>query len=167
MVALIIAVAQAQDSTLGLLNRITASDKALPTMHQTLTGTWMLELRIPGMPGPLPNLVTFHAEGTAFAAPATGTQSPHQGLWIRVGDRKFLQTMFFSTTTSTGCWTQSPRSASPRSSAKTPGRSAARPEIVILSPAGDEVALIPGFEYTGVRLAIERPANVEDFLRGN
>jgi hypothetical protein len=56
------------------------------------------ELTRPGPTGlqpPIPTLITFFSDGTSLASPSDGTQTATHGLWIRVGDRKFLGTGFF------------------------------------------------------------------------
>ena len=81
----------------SILDSIRTPDKAVPTVNQTLAGTWLLELRRPGAPAnqsPTLNLITFQPDGTAVASNADGTQATNHGVWVRVGDRKFLQTMF-------------------------------------------------------------------------
>ena len=78
----------------GLLDRINAPDKIVPSISQTLTGTWMLELRPAGVPIVAPAIVTYLAEGTAVGPTSDGNHSNSQGVWVRVGDRKFIQTMF-------------------------------------------------------------------------
>src|SRR5687767_9180844 len=81
----------------GLLDSIRTTEKAVPVIQQTLSGTWLLELRRPGQAAtqpPIPNLVTFMPDGTVVASAADGAQTSAHGLWLRVGDRKFLQTVF-------------------------------------------------------------------------
>ena len=78
----------------SLLDRINAPDKIVPSISQTLTGTWMLELRPAGVPIVAPAIVTYLAEGTAVGPTSDGNHSNSQGVWVRVGDRKFIQTMF-------------------------------------------------------------------------
>ena len=76
----------------GLLDTIITPDKAVPTVNQTLEGTWMAELRPPGLPPAapsIPNLSTFGADGTLIASGSDGNQSSAHGIWLRVGDRKF------------------------------------------------------------------------------
>ena len=80
--------------TPGILDRINASEKVIAPRNPTLTGTWMLELRRPGQTVVTLALVTFLAEGTCIGPTADGTTSPSQGVWIRVTDGKFLQTMY-------------------------------------------------------------------------
>ena len=51
----------------GLLEAITAPEKAIPVVNQTLEGTWLLELRRPGTPAaqaPISKLIIFHRDGT-------------------------------------------------------------------------------------------------------
>src|SRR5712691_160379 len=79
----------------GLLQTITTPEKAVPVVNQTLEGTWLLELRRPGQPAgqpPASKLIVFHRDGAVIDAGSTLGSA--LGLWIRVGDRKFLQTMF-------------------------------------------------------------------------
>src|SRR5262245_45070641 len=81
----------------GILETIRTPDKAVAVVNQTLEGVWLLELRRPGEPltqPPVLNLVTFHPNGTVVAQSADGAQTSAHGIWVRVGDRKFLQTMY-------------------------------------------------------------------------
>src|SRR5436305_15124528 len=81
----------------GILDSIRTPDKAVATVNQTLAGTWLVELHRPGAPAAQPptlNLITFQPDGTAVASSADGTQASNHGVWVRVGDRKFLQTMY-------------------------------------------------------------------------
>src|ERR1043165_783519 len=81
----------------SILDSIRTPDKAVATVNQTLGGTWVVELHRPGAPATQPptlNLITFQPDGTAVASTADGTQATNHGVWVRVGDRKFLQTMY-------------------------------------------------------------------------
>src|SRR3954470_7995679 len=81
----------------SILDTIRTPEKAVSTVNQVLEGTWLQELRRPGQPDTQPptlNLGTYHPDGTVAADAADGTQGTAHGVWVRVGDRKFLQTMF-------------------------------------------------------------------------
>src|SRR3981189_3944236 len=81
----------------GLLETIRTPEKAIATVNQSLEGTWLMELRRPGQSAsqpPILNLITFQPDGTAIASSGDGAQTTGHGVWARVGDRKFLQTMF-------------------------------------------------------------------------
>jgi hypothetical protein len=151
----------------GLLDRIRDAERSVTQDRQTLTGTWMMELRGPGDRPNRPLLVTFHDSGTATASSSSGTESPHAGVWIRVANRKFLQTMFI--------FVYNPQNAlaainKVRITAQlddTGNTVRGTAEIVVTDPAGQLITTVRGVEYSGVRLAVERSADAEDFIRDN
>src|SRR5450631_1544568 len=86
--------AQAQ----GLLQTIATPEKAVGVVNQSLEGTWLSEVRPGGLPAAAPailNLVTFNPNGTLMLSASDGNQGTVHGVWVRVGDRKFLLTLFF------------------------------------------------------------------------
>jgi hypothetical protein len=152
----------------GLLQTITTPDKAVATVNQTLEGTWLLELRRPGAPAtqpPVLNLITFQPDGTAIASPADGTQSTNHGVWVRVGDHKYLQTMFVFNFDASRALTTifkvringlvSPDGQTVKGTT----------ELVIMDPTGKVLNTIPGGTYTGVRLSPEIPVDFYDFQK--
>src|SRR3977135_1047958 len=67
----------AQVKAQGLLQTIISPEKAVATVTQTLEGTWMAELRPPGLPAAapaIPNISTFGADGSLIASGSDGTQ---------------------------------------------------------------------------------------------
>ena len=123
-----------------------------------------MELRGPATRPNRPLLVTFHDSGTATASSSSGTESAHAGIWVRVGDRKFLQTMYVFV-----CNEQRVLAAinKVRITAQLDDRGTTihgPAEIVVMDALG-HVTTIRGVEYTGVRLIVERSADAEDFLR--
>jgi hypothetical protein len=168
---LFISAALFADATLpaqSILGSIRTPDKAVPTVNQTLSGTWLLELRRPGAPANQPptlNLITFQPDGTAVASNADGTQSTNHGVWVRVGDRKFLQTMFLFNFDADRALTTvfkirinalvSPDGQTVQGTT----------ELVIVDPTGRVLNTIPGGTYSGVRLSPEIPADFYDFQK--
>jgi len=150
----------------GLSQTIQTLDKVVPVVNQTLSGTWLLELRRGGQPaGQLPvlNLITFQPDGTAIASPADGSQATNHGVWVRVGDRKFLQTMFVFAfnegrvlTTITKVRINVQLSPDGQTISGTT-------EVVVMNREGNVMATIPGGTYTGVRLSPEMPGDFSDF----
>jgi hypothetical protein len=152
----------------SLLQTITTPDKAVATVNQTLEGTWLLELRRPGAPAtqpPVLNLITFQPDGTAIASPADGTQSTNHGVWVRVGDHKYLQTMFVFNFDASRALTTifkvringqvSPDGLTVKGTT----------ELVIMDPTGKVLNTVAGGTYTGVRLSPEIPADFYDFQK--
>ncbi|HZO53235.1 MAG TPA: hypothetical protein VFB63_10980 [Bryobacteraceae bacterium] len=164
--ALIASAAQAQAQT--LLEKIRTPDKAVPVVNQTLEGVWLTELRRPGQPAEqptLPNLVTYHPNGTVVGHSADAAQTSAHGVWVRVGDRKFLQTMFvfnfnenrvLTTITKVRVNVQlSPDGQSLRGTQ----------EVVVMNRDGNVMATIPGGTHTGVRLTPEIPGDFYEFQK--
>ncbi|MEJ1934379.1 hypothetical protein WDZ92_29635 [Nostoc sp. NIES-2111] len=151
-----------------LQEAITSLDKAVPTVHQTLQGTWLSELRRAsptGLQPPIPSLLTFLADGTSLASPADGTQSAVHGMWIRVGDRKFLGTAFFFNfnesrvlTTITKLRINYQLSADGKTLTGTT-------EAVVMDRNGRVLATTPGSTITMVRLSPEIPGDFYEFQR--
>src|SRR4051812_10837829 len=82
----------------SLSETIVTKDKAIGVVNQSLSGMWLSQLRRPGPTGlqaPIPTFTTLFSDGTSLASPSDGTQTATHGLWVRVGDRKFLGTGYF------------------------------------------------------------------------
>jgi hypothetical protein len=150
----------------GLLQGIITPEKSVPAINQTLAGTWMMELRRPGQPAgqpPVPNLIVANPDGTVIGSTADGAQTSSHGVWVRVGDRKFLQTMFvfnFNENRVLATITKvrinvlvSPDGQTVRGTT----------EVVVMDRDGKVMATIPGGTYSGVRLSAEKPADFDAF----
>jgi hypothetical protein len=155
---------QAQD----ILDTIRTQDKAVATVNQVLEGTWLQELRRPGQPAtqpPVLNLGTYHPDGTVSATAADGTQSTAHGVWIRVGDRKFLQTMYtFNFDTNRVLTTVFKVRINVQLSSD--GQTATgTTELVIMDGTGKVNATVPGGTFSAVRLGTEIPGDFYDFQK--
>lgn len=152
----------------SILDTIRTPDKAVPTVNQVLEGTWLQELRRPGQPATVPpvlNLGTYHADGTVAASAADGTQSTAHGVWIRVGDRKFLQTMYtFNFDTNRVLTTVFKVRINVQLSSD--GQTATgTTELVIMDGTGKVNATVPGGTFSAVRLGTEIPGDFYDFQK--
>jgi hypothetical protein len=150
----------------GILGAITEPERAIASDTGTLTGTWLIELKRPGAPagqlGPL-IFVVFQPNGTVTGAAADGSQSSHSGVWVRTGDRKFLQTMYlFAFNESRALATIQKVRINVRLSAdgqKMQGTT----EAVIMDREGKVQGTFGGTTYSGVRLSAEKPGDFEAF----
>jgi hypothetical protein len=152
----------------SILDTIRTPDKAIPTVNEVLEGTWLQELRRPGQPTTMPpvlNLGTYHADGTVAASAADGTQSTAHGVWIRVGDRKFLQTMYtFNFDTNRVLTTVLKVRINVQLSSD--GQTATgTTELVIMDGTGKVNATVPGGTFSAVRLGTEIPGDFYDFQK--
>lgn len=156
-----------QTQAQGLLERINVPEKVVQTLNQTLSGTWMLELRLPGAPSAVPAVVTYLAEGTAIGPTSDGNLSNSQGVWIRVADRKFLQTMYIFAYDEKRVLAgiQKVRIAVQLS---VDGRAIkGTTDRILLDKEGNETAAFTGGTFTGVRLMAEKTAEFNSFLNEN
>jgi hypothetical protein len=152
----------------SILDSIRTPEKAVPTVTQTLEGTWLLELRRPGAPATQPptlNLITFQPDGTSVASNADGSQSTNHGVWVRVGDRKFLQTTYVFNFDAARAFTtifkiRINALLSPDGKTVT-----GTTELVIVDPTGRVLNTVPGGTYSGVRLGTELPGDFYDFQK--
>jgi hypothetical protein len=151
----------------GLLQTITTPEKAVPVVNQTLEGTWLLELRRPGTPAgqaPVSKLIIFHRDGTVVDA-GSSLGSSALGLWIRVGDRKFLQTMFGLNFNESQVLTTITKVRINVQLSPDGQTLSGTTEVAILDPQGRVMATIPGGTYSAVRLRTEIPGDFYDFQK--
>lgn len=72
------------------------AQETLPTVGQSLEGTWIAQVALPGGEFVPFGLGTFTADGSYLGTTSDPSQSTHHGVWFRTGNRKFaLSTMFF------------------------------------------------------------------------
>ena len=82
----------AQLNAQGLLQSIITPDKAVATVHQTLEGTWMAELRPPGLPAAAPAIPNISTFGTDTVPNCVGigrdarAQLTESGFLCAIGD---------------------------------------------------------------------------------
>ena len=150
----------------SLLQTIDTPEKAIRTSHQTLVGTWLMELRRPNAPAgqaPTPNLTTYLPDGTIVATTADGAQTTGHGVWVRVGDRKFLKTIYtFNFGENRALVTIS--KVRVNIEIDLDGRTAkGTTEVVIIDREGRVMATLGGGQFSGNRLAAERPGDFEAF----
>lgn len=152
----------------SLLQSIITPDKAVPTVNQTLEGTWMAELRPPGLPSAapaIPNISTFGVDGTLIASGSDGTQSTAHGIWIRVGDRRFLETVFVFTFDANRVLTAITKVRVNILLSPDGLTFKGTNEIVIMDRTGKVLNTIPGGTTSGVRLSPEIPSDFYDFQK--
>ena len=152
----------------SLLESIRTPEKAVANIHQTLEGTWLSELRPPGLPAAapaIPNLVTFHPDGTVTASAGDGNQSVAHGIWVRVGDRKFLQTVFLFNFNENRVLTTITKARINLQMSLDGQTLKTTNEIVVMDRTGRILSTISGGSASAVRLAAEIPADFYEFQK--
>ena len=152
----------------GLLQSIVTPEKAVDALNQTMEGTWLSEARPAGTPAdalPLYNFSTYHPGGNVTLAASNGNQAEGHGVWVRVGDRKFLATLFFFIYDANRVVINVIKSRVNLQLSLDGKTSKSTNEVVIMDPTGKILATIAGGTGTAVRLSLETPADFEDFQK--
>ena len=152
----------------GLPATIMAPEKAVPTVNQTLSGTWLSQLKRPGPAGALPTIpaiVTFSADGGWISSPGDGAQTATQGVWIRVGDRKFLGSGFFFVFNESRALTTVTKLRINYQMSEDGKTLQGTTEAVIFSPDGSVLNTLGGASFTMTRLSPEIPADFYEFQK--
>lgn len=156
----------AQSQAQGLGEVLRAPEKAVPVVNQTLAGTWLYELRRGSQPATQPPvllLIQFNPDATITASAADGTQSSHHGIWLRVGDRKFLFTTFVFSFNESRAFTSIIKVRGNVQLSADGQTVKGTQEIVMLDREGKVMNTIPGGTFTGSRLTPEIPGDFHDF----
>ena len=141
-------------------------EKAVPVVNQTLSGTWLFELRRGGQPADQPPvllLIQFNPDGTITATAADGSQSSHQGMWLRVGDRKFMITTLLFTFDAARAFTTILKVRANVQLAGDGQTVSGTQEVVVMNREGRTMATAPGGSFTGVRLSPEIAGDFHEF----
>lgn len=152
----------------GVLETIITPDKAVAVVNQTLEGTWLSEVRPAGLPAgspPILNFATYYPNGTVGLAASDGNQSQGHGVWIRVGDRKFLATLYFFVYDANRVLTTIVKSRVNFQLSLDGRTNKSTNEVVIMDRTGKVIATIPGGTGIAVRLSPEIPADFYDFQK--
>jgi hypothetical protein len=152
----------------GLLQSIVAPDKAVSVVNQTMEGTWLSEVRPAGSPAdapPILNFSSYHPDGNVVLSPSNGNQGEGHGVWVRVGDRKFLATLFFFIYDANRVVVNVIKSRVNLQMSLDGKTVKSTNEVVIMDPTGKILSTIAGGTGTAVRLSPEIPADFYDFQK--
>lgn len=159
---LIIGSAGAQDLGRGLQT----PERSVPAVNQTLDGTWLYQIRRGGQPADQPPtllMIQFKADGSVAASSADGTQSSHYGIWLRVGDRKFLLTTFLFSFNETRALATIIKIRGNIQLSTDGATASGTQEVVLMNAQGAVMATIPGGTFTGTRLTSEVAGDFQEF----
>ena len=152
----------------SLQEKITTADKAVPVVNQALSGTWLSELRIAlptGLQPPIPGLVTFFSDGTMLASASNGNWSAAHGLWIRVGDRKFLATTYYFNFSASRVLISILKTRTNYQLSSDGKTLSGTMEAVELKPDGEVTGTFPGTTVSLTRLCPEIPGDFYEFQK--
>ena len=131
------------------------AQETLPTVGQTLEGTWIAQVAPPGGDFVPFGLGTFTAGGSYIGTTSDPTQSTHHGVWLRVGDRKFVLSSMFFVRDDKGAHSGIVKTRIAITLAEDLKSYEAAVERVVMDTSGRELQVITGIRGRSVRLNLE------------
>lgn len=129
--------------------------ETLPTTGQSLEGTWIAQVAPPGGDFVPFGLGTFGPNGSYLGTPTDPSQSNHHGVWLRVGDRKFVLSTMFFTRDEKGVYNGISRTRIAITLAEDQRSYDATVERILLDTSGRELRVISGIRGHSVRMTVE------------
>jgi hypothetical protein len=133
--------------------------ETLNTTGQSLEGTWISQVALPGGDFAPFGFGTFSSDGSYIGTTTDSRQSTHHGVWLRVGDRKFVLSTMFFTRNESGAHAGISRTRIAITMAEDMKSYDATVERIIMDTAGKELQVIYGIRGHSVRMAIETQNN--------
>ena len=154
--------------TPGLLDNIITADRAITPINQTLTGTWSALGRRAAPPGtpippPAPIFFVFHGDGTMTGSGA-GNDSSFSGVWMRVGDRKFLITYYVLNYNDARALVSIAKIRMTTQLDADGHTLHGNQEVLAIDPNGNTLFTALGGTHSMIRLGTEKPADFDAFL---
>src|SRR5260370_27124805 len=82
---------------LASLSQTLSAQDIISTSNQSIQGTWIVQLTDQAGNLSLFEIGTFHPDGSYSGANTNASHTEHKGVWLRIGDRKFVETVMFFT----------------------------------------------------------------------
>jgi len=139
--------------------QISFGQETLPTVGQSLEGTWIAQVAMSGGDFVPFGFGTFSRDGSYIGTPADPSQSNHHGVWLRVGDRKFVLSTMFFTRDSKGAHAGISRTRIAITLAEDMKSYHATVERIIMDTSGRVLQVISGIRGQSVRMSIETQQN--------
>ncbi|MFN0165717.1 MAG: hypothetical protein ACKV22_04735 [Bryobacteraceae bacterium] len=152
----------------SLQETVITPEKAVPAVNQVLSGIWLSETRIAvptGLQPPMPVFTTFFSDGTYLASTSNGTQTAVHGLWIRVGDRKFLGTAYYFSFNESRVLTVITKLRANFQLSSDGKTLTGTMEAVVLNRDGGVLGTFPGTTFSMIRLSQEIPGDFSEFQK--
>jgi hypothetical protein len=122
---------------------------------QSLEGTWIAQVAAPGGALALFEVGTYHADGSYSGANVNPSHTTHKGVWLRVGDRKFVFTFMFFTHDDKGVFNGIVKARGTVILAEDGKSYDSTVERVIMDAAGNQLSVTTGIKGHSVRMDLE------------
>ena len=136
-----------------------AAQDIVSTNGQSLQGVWISQIALPG--GALVPFAIdiFHADGSHLGINRDPTHSPHVGVWMRVGDRKFVFSTTFFTHDEKGVFNGIVKARGSFTLSEDLKSYDGTVERVVMDTSGNELQVISGITAHSVRSDLELQKN--------
>ena len=135
------------------------AQETFSTSGQSLQGTWLAGVALPGGDFNTFELGTFYPDSSYTGANLDPSHSAHIGVWLRVGDRKFAFTVQFFTHDEKGMVNGIVKARAILTLAEDLKSYDSAVERVIMDRSGSELRVISGIRGHSVRVNVELPMN--------
>jgi hypothetical protein len=122
---------------------------------QSLEGTWIAQVAMPGGALALFEVGTYHADGSYSGANVNPSHTNHKGVWLRVGDRKFVFTFMFFTHDDKGVFNGIVKARGSVTLSEDGKSYDSVVERVVMDTTGHELKVTPGIKGHSVRMDLE------------
>lgn len=135
------------------------AQETFSTSGQSLQGTWLSGVALPGGDFNTFELGTFNPDSSYTGANVDPSHSAHIGVWLRVGDRKFAFTVQFFTHDEKGVFNGIVKARAILTLAEDLKSYDSAGERVTMDTSGRELQVISGISGHSVRVNVELPKN--------
>jgi len=131
----------------------------ISTQAQSLEGTWIAQVALPGGALALFEVGTYHSDGSYSGANVNPSHTTHKGVWLRVGDRRFVATYMFFTHDDKGVFNGIVKARASVTLAEDGKSYDSVVERVVMDTSGKELSVTPGITGHSVRMELEFQRN--------
>jgi hypothetical protein len=147
--------------TCGVFNGVffQSTPCSISSAGQSLEGTWIAQVAMPGGALALFEVGTYHSDGSYSGANVNPLHTTHKGVWMRVGDRKFAFTFMFFTHDDKGGFNGIVKARGSVTLSEDGKSYDSVVERVVMDTSGKELSVTPGITGHSVRMDLEFPRN--------
>jgi hypothetical protein len=129
----------------------------ISTVGQSIQGTWIVQLADATGNVSLFEVGTFYPDGSYSGANTNPTHTTHKGVWVRIGDRKFAETVLFFTHDDKGAFNGIVKARIILTLAEDLKSYDSVAERVVMDTGGNVLQVTPGIAGHAVRMNVETP----------
>jgi len=130
----------------------------ISTANQSMEGTWIVQMTDAAGNVSLFEVGTNYPGGSYSGANTNPSHTVHKGVWLRIGDRKFLQTVMFFTHDDKGVFNGIVKARIYLTLAEDGKSYDSVAERVVMDTAGNVLQVVPGILGHAVRMNAEMPS---------